>query len=97
MGNEPALVKFDMPQLNETGARRSPEGTAAKLVNVIMLSVLAVAFLAFSAWDTFHQTILLIQAAPSQRWQHAEKIFTAASPSLTILITALVWARRPKA
>jgi hypothetical protein len=98
MSSEPVFTKFDMPpHLDEPGARRSLEATAAKWVNVVMISVLVVAALAFTAWHTFHQTILLIQAAPNQRWQHVEGIFAAVAPALLILIIALGMSRRIKA
>jgi len=85
------------PHLDEPGARRSIEETAAQWLNVVMISALVVAALAFSAWRTFHQTILLIQAAPNQRWPHVESTFAAVAPMLLILSGALAWSRRTKA
>lgn len=86
-----------MPKTSDaTGPTGSLEESVAKWLNLVMFSLIGVALLAFAAWDTVQQTILLIEAAPAQRWQHVEKLFTAAMLLLLLLVTALAWRRRSR-
>lgn len=85
------------PHPDEARPRSSAEDTAAKWLNVSMIGVLGFAFLAFTAWVTFHDTILLIQAAPDQRWPDVERLIADVGLALAMLGSALGWRFRIKA